>query len=287
VQNGLKVQLAKEEITMPKISAVINTRNEERNIRYCLEALKWCDEIIVVDMESEDRTVEIVREYTDKIYNHEKVLAFDIAREFAVEQAGGEWILLIDADELVPKTLSVRLRGIAVNDEADAVQIPFKNYLLGEWNRHTGWWPDFHCRFFKKSMMTFSEQIHGYQHLDESAKILYLPPQEEFAVNHFAYRDVQQLLEKLNRYTTIEASQLYDQKKAFKLTKLFTSFFGEIFSRYIKAKGYKDGMPGLLISILMGVYRMVTYMKQWEFYENSNESVEYKYNRLKQDLIKD
>ena len=88
---------------MIKISAIINTRNEEHNIRYCLETLRWCDEIIVVDMESEDNTIKIAREYTDKIYSHPKVLAFDIARKYALEKAPGNWILQIDADEMITK----------------------------------------------------------------------------------------------------------------------------------------------------------------------------------------
>lgn len=270
---------------MPRISAVINTRNEVQNIRYCLESVMWCDEIIVVDMESEDRTVEIVQEYTDKVFSHKKVLAFDIARKFAVDQASGDWILLIDADELLPKTLSARLRVIADNDEADAVLIPFKNYLLGEWNKYTGWWPDHHCRFFKKTVMEFSEHVHAYQHLKDSAKKLSLPAKEEYAINHFAYRDIQQFIEKLNRYTTIEACHLFSVKKTFSYRKFFTVGLGEFYSRYFRLKGYKDGPHGLFVSVMMGMYRMITYIKLWELYAYDNESVADMYVKLKSDLI--
>lgn len=269
---------------MTKISAVINTRNEEQNLRYCLESVRWCDEIVVVDMESDDRTVEIAREFTDKIYTHKKVLAFDVARKFAVEQATGEWVLLIDADELVPKTLSARLRDVVDNNEADAVLMPFKNYLLGEWNKFTGWWPDYHCRFFKKSAMEFSEHIHAYQHLKDSAKKISLPAQEEFAINHFAYRDIQQFIEKLNRYTTIEASHFYADKKPFRYFKLFTAGFGGFFTRYVRLQGYKDGTRGLFVCIMMAMYQMVAYMKLWELYAQEQEQVVDKYSRLKADL---
>jgi glycosyltransferase involved in cell wall biosynthesis len=270
---------------MQKISAVINTRNEEQNIRFCLEALKWCDEIIVVDMESEDKTVEIVREYTDKIFNHEKVLAFDIARKFAVEQASCEWILLIDADELMPESLSNKLIEISKTDETDAVFMPFKNYLLGEWNKYTGWWPDYHCRFFKKTMMEFSKDIHGYQHLNTDAKTLYLPIDEKYAIHHFAYRDTEQFIEKLNRYTSIEAVKYYEDNIHFKSYKMFTSSINEFYCRYVKMKGYKDGPRGLFVSILMGIYRMVSYFKLWELYENNNQTVLEKYNKIKREMI--
>lgn len=272
---------------MRRISVVINTRNEENNISYCLESVAWCDEIIVVDMESEDSTVAIARRYTDKIFTHEKVLAFDIARKFAVDQATGEWILLVDADELVPKTLAKRLREIAVNDEADAVQIPFKNYLLGRWNRYTGWWPDYHCRFFKRSVMDFSEHVHAYQHLNDSARKLYCPAEERYAIHHFAYTDVRQFIEKLNRYTTIEAHHLRDEKRPFRYAKVFSAGLGEFYNRYFRCRGYKDGARGLFVSLMMGMYRMISYVKLWELYENEVEAVSDTYVRLKKELLTD
>jgi (heptosyl)LPS beta-1,4-glucosyltransferase len=276
-----------ERDNMPKISAVINTRNEEQNIRFCLESLKWCDEIIVVDMESDDKTVGIAREYTDKIYNHEKVLAFDIARKFAAEQATGEWILLIDADELAPKQLADKLKTIADTNEGDAVFIPFKNYLLGEWNKYTGWWPNRHCRFFKKDMMAFSERIHAYQTLKESAREIYLPAKEEYAIHHFAYKDSAQFLEKLNRYTTIEAAHLYAENSGFSYFKLFKNGLKEFFDRYIRARGYKDGPRGLFVSLMMSMYRVMSYIKLWELYENKQENVSEKYIRLKNEILKE
>jgi len=270
---------------MNKISAVINTRNEELNIEHCLQTLTWCDEIVVVDMESEDRTVEIARQYTDKIFHHKKVLAFDVARKFAVEKATGDWILLIDADELVPKSLAEKLKAISDHDEADAVLMPFKNYLLGEWNKYTGWWPNPHCRYFKKSVMDFSERIHAYQTLSQSARQIKLPSEAGYAINHYAYKDIVQFIEKLNRYTTIEAAHLYDDKIRFSYFKLFKNGIKEFFDRYIRFRGYKDGTRGLFVSLMMAVYRLVSYMKLWEQYENEQEKVSEKYDRLKMELI--
>lgn len=272
---------------MPTISAVINTRNEERNIAYCLETLRWCDEIIVVDMESEDKTVDIARQYTDKIYSHKKVLAFDIARKFAVEKAVGDWVLLVDADELVPRPLAERLMAISSADEADAVYMPFKNYLLGEWNRFTGWWPNHHCRYFKKSVMAFSERVHAYQALSDSARRIDLPALEEYAIHHFAYRDSTQFIDKLNRYTSIEASHLYDDRRAFSYFQLFKNGAKEFFDRYIRAKGYKDGPRGLFVSLMMSMYRIMIYVKLWELYEYKEENVSDKYDRLKKQLIQE
>ncbi|PYU89881.1 MAG: glycosyltransferase family 2 protein, partial [Acidobacteria bacterium] len=114
----------------PRISVVVNTLNEEKNLPYALRSVRsWVDEIVVVDMHSQDRTVEIAREYGAKVYSHEPMGFVEPARAFAVAQAGGDWILILDADEVVPLLLSRRLREIARRDEADVVTLPRLNYL--------------------------------------------------------------------------------------------------------------------------------------------------------------
>ncbi len=114
------------------ISVIVHTFNEERNIRNCLESVKWADEIVIIDMYSEDRTVEIARGYTDKIYFFERKGYADPARQFGVDQASFKWILVVAADEMVPKRLSQRLKEIVEKDEADVVYILRKNYFFGK-----------------------------------------------------------------------------------------------------------------------------------------------------------
>lgn len=263
---------------MPRISAVINTRNEESNIRYCLETLKWCDEIIVVDMESEDRTVEIAREYTDKVFSHEIVLAFDIARKYAVEKATGEWILMIDADEMVPKALSNLLVEIVATDKTDVVFIPFKTYIMGEWIQHTMWWPEYHPRFFKRGAFTFVETIHDYMQISESARKIYLEVTEKNAIYHFNYRDSCHFVEKLNKYTDIEAKHLIERGEKFKVRRL-TWPLKEFWKRYVKHKGYKDGYRGFFLSIMMAFYRFLTLVKLWEADERKKPDFDYQPQR--------
>ena len=113
----------------PLISAVILARNEEANIRYCLDTLDWCDEIVVADMESSDRTAAIAREYTDKVYPCPLTPVFDAAKKFAVENSSGDWIFIIDADEMVPKALSLALRALAEEGKADVVEVPFNHSI--------------------------------------------------------------------------------------------------------------------------------------------------------------
>lgn len=272
---------------MPTISAVINTRNEEKNIRYCLESVKWCDEIIIVDMESDDKTVEIAREYTDKIYSHEKVMAFDVARKFAVEKASGDWVLLVDADELIPNSLKMKLIETAFGDAIDVLNLPRKDYVMGAWIENTGFWPDYQPRFFRKGSIVFTEHVHKFMHIADCARIQYLSAEEKYAIEHFAYIDAEQFVEKLNRYTNIEAGEYFSKGIKFDKYKLIKSFIGEFLTRYIGMKGYKDGIRGLFVSLMMGMYRMVSYIKLWELYEYRDKSVTDSYNEFKDALIKE
>ena len=146
----------------PRISVVINTLNEEGNLPYALRSVHtWADEIIVVDMHSEDRTVEIAREYGARVYFHDRIAAFDGARAFAVSQATGEWVFLLDADEMIPQPLSLKLMQIASDDTADVVIVSRLNYLLGGPLGNTGSGPyqDRHPRFFKKDKIDLNPRI--------------------------------------------------------------------------------------------------------------------------------
>jgi glycosyltransferase involved in cell wall biosynthesis len=270
---------------MPRISAVINTRNEEHNLRYCLETVKWCDEIIVVDMESEDQTVEIAREYTAKIFSYPKVEAFDIAKKFAVEQASGDWVLLVDADEMVPKKLSETLIAIAEKNEVDIVEVPFKHYIMGEWVRHTGWGHPPFPRFFRPGQITFTGTIHSYMHKAADARILQLKLQDENYIVHFNYIDSAHFVEKLNKYTSVEAKHLFDSGISFSYHSLLHALLREFYGRFFKAKGYRDGVRGFSLSLLMVFYRALSHIKLWENHQFKDDPVVARYERIKQNVL--
>lgn len=244
------------------ISAVINTLNEERNIRFCLDCLRWCNEIVVVDMYSEDNTVKIAKEFTDKIFPHEKTSYFDAARSFAIQMARFEWILIVDADELVPPKLAEALKTVEKEDKVDVVQIPRKNYIMGAWIKHTGWWPDYQARFFRKGKMTVSSHLHAYLH--PTGRILRLHPTEDNAIIHLNYYDSTHFIEKLNLYTCIESKQMYERGVVFRWSSLFQSAIREFLIRFIRHKGYRDGFRGFALSTLMLFYRIANFIKLWE-----------------------
>ena len=267
-----------------RISAVINTLNEEKNLGFALRSIRsWVDEIIVVDMYSNDRTVEIAREFKAEVYFHKPAGYADPARAFALSKATGDWILILDADEIVPEPLSRRLIEFARDgSSADVVKIPRLNYMLGAPMGFTGWGPhqDKQLRFFRRGIVDANETIHNYLNPASHSRILELPFESGLCLVHFPYSDTFSILEKLNRYTTIEARQALGRGEKGGPARALFNALKEFITRYLKAGGYRDGWRGLHLSIIMGVYRLLTYLKLEELREiGEAESVVTGYGR--------
>jgi glycosyltransferase involved in cell wall biosynthesis len=270
-----------------KLSAVILARNEEHNIRFCLETLGWCNEIVVVDMESSDHTAAIAREYTDRIFTHEIVTAFDIAKRYAVEQAQGEWILLVDADEMVPAALADDICRLVSENSHDVMEIPFQHYIMGAWVQNSGWGYTPLPRLFRRDAISIEKTIHGYMQIRDGARIYRLPSLPGRCIVHFNYRDCAHFMEKLNRYTGVEAEHLCEQGAEFSYPAMLRAALHEFYCRYLKGKGYRDGVRGFALSAMMAFYRILTQLKLWEMREFMADPVESRYGRLRSTLLEE
>ena len=269
----------------PLISAVILARNEEANIRYCLDTLDWCDEIVVADMESSDRTAAIAREYTDKVYPCPLTPVFDAAKKSAVENSSGDWIFIIDADEMVPKALSLALRALAEEGKADVVEVPFNHYIMGAKIRHSGWGYTPQPRFFRRGKVVFKETIHHYFRKTEGAVSVSLPLKDENSIIHFNYTDSSRFVEKLNRYTTVEAGHLFENGTKFSYSGLLSAAGREFYRRFVKGEGYREGPRGFSLSFMMAFYRALSFIKLWERQEFAKEPVQAVYDRERQAIL--
>ena len=244
------------------ITVIIHTYNEEKNIKNCLDSVKWADDIVLIDNYSDDRTVEIAANYTDRIFYVERTGLAEQARKFAVDQAKNEWVLVVDADEMVPQKMMQKLGTIINEDLGDVVSIPHNNYFFGSKMERTGWGPhqDTHYRFYKKSYVNLSEKVHSEPVISGSARIFRIEDPDEGFI-HFNYIDVEQFVNKMNRYTSIEALALYEAGDDLNSRQLFFRIFGEFKLRYISFKGYKEGFRGLSMSLMMAAYRLTVLMK--------------------------
>jgi len=272
---------------MTKISVVVNTWNEEKNIERCLRSLKdFANEIVVVDMESEDRTREIAKKYGARIFPHKPTLYVEPARNFAISKATGDWILVVDADEELSHGLAKELREIAKENRVDYVEIPRKNIIFGKWIRHSRWWPDYNVRFFKKGMVEWSDKIH-------------LPPKtkgirerleaiEENALIHHNYQTIEQYIERLNRYSNIQAEELRKNGYKFNWKDIIIKPSEEFFSRFFAGEGWKDSLHGLALSLLQAFSELVVYLKVWEkegFEKEKIDNFSYILEKIANDLF--
>jgi glycosyltransferase involved in cell wall biosynthesis len=253
-----------------KISAVVNTRNEEKNIERCLKSLEFCDEIIVVDMESEDETVALAKKYTHKIYSHKNVGYVEPARNMAISKALGDWILIVDADEVIPKTLAKELVKVAEVNETDFVRIPRKNIIFGQWMQHSRWWPDYNVRFFKRGVVTWQDEIHSVPITEGTGTNL--KETEELAIEHFHYNSVDEFILRSMRYADLQAKELMDAGYQFETKDLISKPIGEFLSRFFAGEGYKDGLHGFIVSVLQFFAILLVYLKIWQTQGNKKVS---------------
>ena len=245
---------------MPTLSVILATYNEEKNIKDCLESVKWADEIVIVDGSSVDKTVEIAKKYTNKIFVRENPLMFHINKQIAIEKATGEWILYLDADERVAKELKEEILSTLKKPAFTGYWIPRRNIIFGKWIKHAGWYPDFQLRLFKNGKAYLPcKSVHEQPVLKGKAGYL------KTDLIHFNYRTVAQFVRKLNElYTENDKNVFLAQGK--KVSPLDAIRFpkNEFLKRFFREEGYKDGLHGLVLSLLQSFSALVLFAKLWE-----------------------
>jgi len=246
-----------------KISVVVNTRNEENNIKRCLESVKkWADEIIVVDMYSSDKTVEVVKELGAKVYSHKFISYVEPARNFALKKTSGDWILILDPDEEIPPSLAKKLKSLTNKKNINFFRIPRKNIIFNKWIKHSRWWPDYNIRFFRKGKVEWLEKIHSVPLTVGEGEDL--EAKESYAILHHHYQSISQYVERINRYSEFQSQELIKKGHQIKWQDLINKPKNEFLSRFFAGEGYKDGMHGLALALLQSFSELITYLKVWE-----------------------
>ncbi|MDX1779047.1 MAG: glycosyltransferase family 2 protein [Thermodesulfobacteriota bacterium] len=244
----------------PAISACIITYNEEQNIRECLESLKWVDEIIVVDSMSTDSTISICREYTDSVI--QKTWEGHVKQKnFSINQARNDLVLCLDADERVTPELRKEIEKCLSEDsgEVDGYYCSRHSYYLGRWINHGGWYPDYKLRLFKKSRGKWGgKDPHDKVILEGTTKYL------QSELHHFVYRNLSHQLQTVDNFSTITAQELNNEGEHFTVLKLLSRPTLKFLGTYFLKRGFLDGMPGLIISVVSSFYVFLRYAKLWE-----------------------
>jgi glycosyltransferase involved in cell wall biosynthesis len=253
---------------VPRVSVIVLTLNEERNIARCLGSVRWADEVVVVDSFSADRTVEIARAHGAAVIAHE----YDTdlrQRSRGFGAATGEWILVLDADEEISPGLAAEIRqavGAADGDDdpdgPDGYEVPILMNFRGRWIRHGGWYPGYTLRLFRRDKVrTEDAAVHG-GYAVPGARGRFRHP-----IHHYSYDSISHYLGKMNDYTSLQVANLLRSRPGYSPgpAKLVFSPVSHFVRNYLTRRGYRDGAEGFLLAALDSIYALALYAKLWEY----------------------
>ncbi len=248
----------------PTLSVVLVVKNEETRIDDCLQSISgWADEIVIVDDMSSDKTVEIARKYTQKVFQR-KMDVQGAHRNWAYAQATGDWILSLDADERLTEELKREIKEVIPTTPHTHFSIPFKTYIADYWIRWGGWYPAPKVKLFQRGKFRYEEvEVHAPVIVEGSCGHL------KSDMVHYSYRGWEDFLHKTNRQTNLEALKWYklskkDPKRAQRKMN-FPHALWRTFDRFIRQffvkQGWRDGFVGFMIAYYSSLYQLISYAK--------------------------
>lgn len=253
---------------MEKLSIAVIVRNEEKIIEDCLKRITWADEIVIVDQSSIDKTREIAKGYTDKIFITPPQGTCNADRMFAITKCSYGWVFFLDADEWVTPELQQEIKEILNNPQGyTSFYLGRKNFFLGKWIKGGGWYPAYSIKLIKKGFAFFPLKVHcdGYP---VGGKTGYLKEK----TLHYTYDSLEQFFEKLDRFTTRSAEEAFLEGKRISWDNVIYLFIAKpvfyFLRKYFLWLGLRDGMRGLFIAFSSSVTLFVHSVKIWEMQRN-------------------
>lgn len=254
------------------ISVVILTKNEEKNIIDCLETVSWVDEIVIVDDNSTDRTIEIVKNLENrkiKIYSRSLNDDFSAQRNFGLSKTTKKWVLFIDADERVSNELHEELNALIINSKEktkDGYFIKRKDYMWGSMLKHGETGSISILRFAKRDAGIWTGRVHEVWSIEGAVGEL------DNNLLHFPHQSIDEFLKEINFYSTIRANELYDKKVKVKMLDILTYPLGKLILNYFLKLGFLDKMDGLIFSLMMSFHSFLVRSKLWLLWQKTHTS---------------
>jgi glycosyltransferase involved in cell wall biosynthesis len=240
-----------------RLSAIVITRNEGRNIGPCLDSLAFCDERIVVDCGSQDETASIARERGARVEYHD-FEGFGSQKNFALSLASGEWVLSVDADERVSPALAAEIATAIGAGSANGYKMPRLSSFLGRVMRHSGWYPDYVLRLFRRGGARFSNDI-VHECVVCDGRVLRLKE----PLLHYPVDRIEDALARVDRYSSAGAEKMVASGRRVTFASGFLHGFWTFLRTYFLRAGFLDGREGLLLAITNAEGAYYRYMKAW------------------------
>jgi len=237
-----------------RLSVTVIALNEEANIAPCLESVRFADEIVVVDTGSTDRTLELARNFTDRIFTVDW-RGFGKTKNFALEQARGDWVLSLDTDERVPGALKDEIMAVVRADGPLAgYRIPRKNYVGGRWIKNLGWHPDYTLRLFRRGLGRFRErEVHEEVEVAGPVGFLHHP------LEHYSYHDLSEYAARQDRYARLAAREMRKAGRRPLPGELLWRPALTFLNFFVWKRGFLEGALGLRLSLQSSRYNFLKY----------------------------
>ena len=242
---------------MPELSAIVITRDEAANIGACLDSLAFCDERIVVDCGSTDATVDIARQKGARVAFHEWS-GFGPQKNYALSLATGTWVLSIDADERVTPALAAAIRAAIATGDADAFEFPRLSNFCGRPIRHSGWYPDYVLRLFRRGKAAFDDVIVHERVICDGVVRRLRPP-----LLHDAMPRLEDALLRIDRYSTAKAQMIVASGRKVSFLTGISHGLISFLRAYVLRAGFLDGAEGFLLAVVTAETSYYPYMKAW------------------------
>ncbi len=241
---------------MSKLSVILIVYNEEKKLNACLQSVRWADEIIVVDSFSTDKTLSIAKRYTDRVFQR-PFKGYGDQKAFALAQATGRWVLSLDADERVSPALKKEILDKIGQDEGIAgFYLPRQNYFCGHLIKHSGWYPDYQLRLFKREKASFDSRL-VHEKVVVEGRVGHL----KYPLIHYTYDSLDDFLNKMQRYSELWAKEQIKKEKKGGILKGFGHGIWTFLKMYFLRAGFLDGRYGLLLASLYATYTLIKYAK--------------------------
>lgn len=247
---------------MPSLGVAIITRNAGRHFDACLRSVSWAQRIVVLDSGSTDDTLEIAARHGAEIHTSTDWPGFGPQKNRVIALLDTDWILALDADEVVPEALATEIRAAIEQPVADVYALPRLSSYCGRWMRHSGWYPDHVSRLFRRGRARYSDDLVHERLCHEGTAVRFTQD-----LLHYSFDDLGQVLEKVNSYSSAAAEQRHRKGARASLSKALLHGFFAFIRTYVLRRGFLDGREGLILAISNAEGTYYRYLKLMYLHE--------------------
>jgi glycosyltransferase involved in cell wall biosynthesis len=245
------------------VTLCISVRNAEHLLPDCIASCAdWVSEVLVVDMESDDSTIATAHGLGARVIDVPNAGFAEPGRQQGIDAAQQQWVLVLDADERAAAGLHELVCGYVGREDVAGVYLPRQNYLFGRWIRHSGYWPDHKLRLFRPGATEWPPYVHTQARVNGRTEKA--PASPEHAIIHHNYATIREWVDRNNHYTDLEVDRFLAIGRKRSIVRLLLAPVARFLNVYVRHQGFRDGLHGLTIAVLMGFYGAMVELKLWE-----------------------